>query len=1005
MKRTLFAASMIGLTVISVAQAAITYVDAELHNTTLNGAPLQAGINYSMDFTAIDGLWGWRTNRTDVNGNTVWETDGGSYGGILDAEDTAPLKIVITLPNAGTYNLYAVIMNNNSGTGHWDVAARIGDYGLFTAFNKYSQGSTQALAADFAGSVKVSSGGDMTFKVLIGQYETKAANETVSVYINGLDSWGSTGLDQRTRFDGVGYEMTSGPLPWAVNVSPVDGAQNVLCDRLLEWTPGAETAAYNICLGTDEDAVAFRSDVDGSGKADLEDLALIACNWQKAAVDSYASRLDIDQSGAIGTGDLERLANDWLACNESVFLGSVPGETLSFHPVTLLPDMTYYWRIDGVADQGIYKGDVWSFRTNKADGLTASMYNDMYFSNLKVTRVDAQVNFNWGANPPDAAVNADKFSIAWEGGITVPEKGDYTFYTNSDDGTRLYVNDILIIDRWIDHSMAEYSGFIHLRPGTVYPIRLEYFDNTGSAAVQLLWSGPGISKQVIPATYLSSVLPISIPTDIWVVNPDPMPMKLRLLTITLQGLVSKEKTAIMLKQGGLTAMIRQELEQEGTVFHDNATVWQLLSIFHERIDGLVVCGSDLANINAATSLCGPLNAVAVDESLLIEVQSRTGLPVLADVRGMNELAVYNGYKHLFGHEMMVDVDKVDFLRDISVTRNAFTFYNVDSATRIQFISGLTSQGVVMGWGSNAEYHWVKDVSTANAAGVPADWCKNLSMLAKVPVNIPKPPRRYPAPVQEGQRIIAFSMSDGDNLQVMSGDFIVNQKFFGHPARGTFPMSWEFPPSMGALNSRGVRCYYNAASQGDNPDCFIAGPSGSGYAFHHYMPNRRAFAKNTAQAMKKCGMTVVTLINENNASMSEVNELLERPEIMGIAYKDWAPYNRRNGAIYWHNGKPSVNCKFLLWGSDAGDPSNLGDWETVSAGIAAMPSSPATNQGSYAIINANAWSFGAVGGPMQAIINTINLLPPNTRLVTVEELIILLRNNFGDPVTEQQYNAM
>jgi len=43
--------------------------------------------------------------------------------------------------------------------------------------------------------------------------------------------------------------------------------------------------------------------------------------------------------------------------------------------------------------------------------------------------------------------------------------------------------------------------------------------------------------------------------------------------------------------------------------------------------------------------------------------------------------------------------------------------------------------------------------------------------------------------------------------------------------------------------------------------------------------------------------------------------------------------------------------------------------------------------------------------MQAIVNTIELLPENTRLVTVEGLVILLRNNFGDPISEEEYNAM
>ncbi len=999
MRNTLILVCAMGCLMMSSALGTITYVDAELVNTTINGHPLEAELNYSTSYSTIEGLWGWRTNRTDVNGAGIWVTDGGAVSGEVDLENTAPLKIDIVLPDVGVYNLYAVIMNNNSGAGHWDIAARIGDWGLFTAFNKYSEEMTQALAADFKGSVKVASGTDMTFKVMIGQYTAATANETISIYINGLDAWdGQSGLDQRTHFDGVGYEKVSDLLPWAVNVNPVDGDQNVLSvDTLLQWLAWPDAAGHNVYFGTTKDTVAFSSDLDGSRQVNLEDLAIIAGNWQKEAV-GILDRLDIDHSGVIDIGELSVLANDWLVREESTFMGGFSAETISYNAGKLSPDMTYYWRIDEVGNQAVHKGDVWEFKTFKADGLTAHIYNNADLSDLKVTRIDSQINFDWRENSPDPSVDVDTFSVSWEGGLIVPKEGDYTFYTNSDDGTRLYVNDILIIDKWFDHGSAEYSGQIHLRPGTVYPMRLEYYDNGGSAAVNLKWSGPGITKQVVPTECIASTLTVNQPKDIWVVDLNNIPMSMRLLTLTLQGLVAKDTPAILVKQGGLTSFIREDMEEEGTVFHDNASVWWLVNKFIDHIDGIILCGSDLESINAATSLCGPMNAIAVQESILDQVQSRTELSVLVDVRGLTELDIYTTYKDLFGHETMVDVNKVDFLRDISITRNAFTYYDVDSTIRKEFITGLTSQGTVLGWGSNAEYGWVKDVSQANAGGVPADWCKNLSTLSKLRVDIPKPPRRYPAPVQEGERIVAFSMSDGDNLQIMAGGAITDTIFFGHPARGTFPMSWEFPPSMGEFNPRGVRSFYKEANRDDNLDCFIAGPSGHAYAFHYYLTNRRAYAKNTGQAMQKCGLTVASMINDNSGSMSNADQLLERPEILGVAYKDWVPYDRRNGAIYWHNGKPAVSYKCILW-------DGLGSPEDVAAEIAAMPSSPATDQNSYAMINANAWSFGDIGGPMQAIVNTIALLPENTRLVTIEELIILLRNNFGDPVSDHEYNDM
>lgn len=251
MKRLLIAVCVLGSILMGSALGKISYIDVTPNNATLNGAALVAGTTYSTNYTSTtDNLWGWRTNRTDVNGNTIWETDGGAIVG--DSESTLPLKIDITLPQAGVlYDLYAVIMNNNSGGGQWDVSARIGELGDFTDFNKNSPEMTQALASDFEGTVKVSGGGDMTFKVRIGYYVTAEPNEIVSISINGLDTWkNGASYDQRTRFDGIGYEASN-----AIYVlSPSDGQTDVaVTDISLSWVGGLDPNAtgHYVYLGTE----------------------------------------------------------------------------------------------------------------------------------------------------------------------------------------------------------------------------------------------------------------------------------------------------------------------------------------------------------------------------------------------------------------------------------------------------------------------------------------------------------------------------------------------------------------------------------------------------------------------------------------------------------------------------------------------------------------------------------------------------------------------------------
>jgi hypothetical protein len=73
-----------------------------------------------------------------------------------------------------------------------------------------------------------------------------------------------------------------------------------------------------------------------------------------------------------------------------------------------------------------------------------------------------------------------------------------TFYTQSDDGVRLWVNDQLLIHQFVPQSLTEHSTSIQLEAGREYNIRLDYYERFGSASVKLLWSSASTPTQVIP---------------------------------------------------------------------------------------------------------------------------------------------------------------------------------------------------------------------------------------------------------------------------------------------------------------------------------------------------------------------------------------------------------------------------------------------------------------------------------------------------------------------------
>lgn len=96
----------------------------------------------------------------------------------------------------------------------------------------------------------------------------------------------------------------------------------------------------------------------------------------------------------------------------------------------------------------------------------------------------------------------DAFALRFTGMIQIPRSGKYTFFISSDDGSRIYLDDKLLVDNDGLHGMVEKSSAVDLSAGA-HKLIVTYFDNGGGDGLEVDWSGPGIQKQKIPADRLS----------------------------------------------------------------------------------------------------------------------------------------------------------------------------------------------------------------------------------------------------------------------------------------------------------------------------------------------------------------------------------------------------------------------------------------------------------------------------------------------------------------------
>lgn len=96
----------------------------------------------------------------------------------------------------------------------------------------------------------------------------------------------------------------------------------------------------------------------------------------------------------------------------------------------------------------------------------------------------------------------DKFALKFTGNITVPKTGKYTFFIASDDGSRIYLDDKLLVNHDGLHGMTEKNASVDLQAGS-HALVVTYFDNGGGDGLSVAWAGPGFKKQKIAASSLS----------------------------------------------------------------------------------------------------------------------------------------------------------------------------------------------------------------------------------------------------------------------------------------------------------------------------------------------------------------------------------------------------------------------------------------------------------------------------------------------------------------------
>lgn len=458
----------------------------------------------------------------------------------------------------------------------------------------------------------------------------------------------------------------------------------------------------------------------------------------------------------------------------------------------------------------------------------------------------------------------------------------------------------------------------------------------------------------------------------------------KVLVSTLQGLVAKTSSEqIYIDEGGPSSVWTSYLKSKYGITLTSYSSWSdLVSHFKSKITGYVLYNraANARSLTAATSLCGPMNAIAVDASLENAVRALGLTKVKADVHDKDEKWVYSNYHNLFNKQMAAEQNPTinHHLRDYITLTNAFAFYDGNTAFRTSVLQGLNSEAFCFGYGQD-EFNMVKNAAQQGVPMLPSDLAANLAPLSSVFDTTGLKQKTFTTPTtEENVHYVTFLVSDGDNLSVDTWQLY---NYFNTPVRGSFNMGYTVSPSMADLAPSVLSWYYANASNGTNKDFFVAGPSGSGYTFPTQMPAGKldTYLTRLNTFMGVAGLNICNILDQNlNSHMDVWNKYLAQPNIDALIYTGYG--EAPQGTItFSSNKKPIIAERDNLW-------QGLEEEATVTSNINSRPANPHSADG-YSLVFVHIWTKD-----LSAIQKVVNGLNSNVRVVTPDAFVKLIKAN-------------
>jgi hypothetical protein len=458
----------------------------------------------------------------------------------------------------------------------------------------------------------------------------------------------------------------------------------------------------------------------------------------------------------------------------------------------------------------------------------------------------------------------------------------------------------------------------------------------------------------------------------------------RVMLSTLQGVVAKRSSKQIFMEEAGPPWKNFLTEQYGIPVTNESDPWTVVAQFATNVEGYILYdkATKKDSVNAATSLCGPYNAIAVDVSIEARVRATGITNKVMDVRSRDEQWVYDNYRGRLNPVLGVELDEdIDYhLRDYAVMANAFVFFD-QGALHQHILNDWPAGGILMGYADvsvKGEYDAFVGYAQRGIYYLGCNMAANLSLLSSISDGTLRQKSHPPEPVTETNvHYVTFLMSDGDNVAFDEWSLYFH---FSGSSRGKFNMGWPILASLVDYAPMVLRWHYeNASVVNGKRDNFIAQGGIVGTYFNSWPADRlAAHAKKLDAFMKAADLRVLQTIGSGGFDRMDVWEhFTAQPNIDGIFYNNYG--GPCTGRVLFSNGKPIVDIRGVLW-------KGIEDEAALAARVNSFPRNPYRAEG-YTAVLVHCWSMN-----LDNVQAAIKAFKPDVRVVTPEEFMKLVRKN-------------